>query len=99
MSFSKSFPKTVKGTIYPQWEEIFLTDDAENEVEKKAKEENIKLMEECLEDAKKIFEEKNLKDFQTDIVRIAVALFEKKSSHVVYWKESKCKDKFDRLNK
>lgn len=99
MSFSKSFPKTVKGTIYPQWEEIFLTDDEEKEVEKKAKEENIKLMEECIDEAKKIFEEKSLKDFQTDIVRIAVALFEKRSSHVVYWKESKCKDKFDRLNK
>ncbi len=99
MTFSKSFPKTVKGIAYPQWEEIFLTDDEEKEVEKKAKEENIKLMKECIDDTKKIFEEKNLKDFQTDIVRMAVALFEKRSSHVVYWKESKCKDKFDRLNK
>ncbi len=99
MTFSKSFPKTVKGTIYPQWEEIFLTEDEEKEVEQKADKENIKLMKSCLDDAKKIFQEKQLKDFQTDIVRVAIALFEKRSSHVVYWKESKCKDKFDRLNK
>jgi len=99
MTFSKSFPKTVKGTVYPQWEEVFLTEEEEKEVEKQAKEENITLMKECLDDAKKIFEEKELKDFQTDLVRVAIALFEKRSSHVVYWKESKCKEKFDRLNK
>ena len=99
MSFSKSFPKTVKGSTYPQWEEVFLTDEEEKQIEEKAKEENIKLMKESLDEAKRIFEDKELKDFQTDIVRMAVALFEKKSSHVVYWKESKCKEKFDRLNK
>lgn len=99
MSFSKSFPKTVKGSTYPQWEEVFLTDEEEKQVEEKAKQENIKLMKESLEEAKKIFEDSQLKDFQKDLVRMAVALFEKKSSHVVYWKESKCKEKFDRLNK
>jgi len=99
MSFSKSFPKTVKGTVYPQWEEVFLTDEEEKKIEENAKEENTALMKECLDEAKKIFEEKKLKDFQTDLVRIAIALFEKRSSHIVYWKESKCKEKFDRLNK
>ncbi len=99
MTFSKSFPKTVKGSTYPQWEEVFLTEDEEKQIEQKAHEENLKLMKECLEDAKKIIQEKKMKDFQTDLVRMSVALFEKKSSHVVYWKESKCKEKFDRLDK
>ena len=98
MSFSKSFPRTIKGSSYPQWEEIFLSDKEEEKIEDKAKQENLKLMKESLDEAKNIFKGKQLKDFQTDIVRMAIALFEKKSSHVVYWKESKCKEKFDKTN-
>jgi len=30
MAFSKSFPKTIKGSNYPRWEEVFLTDDEGN---------------------------------------------------------------------
>ena len=56
-------------------------------------------MKECVSDAKKIFSEQKLKDYQTDVIRIAVALFEKRASHTVYWKESKAKDKFDAKNK
>jgi hypothetical protein len=36
-----------------------------------------------------------LKDFQSDMVSIASALFEKRASHSVYWKESRAKEKFD----
>ena len=32
-------------------------------------------------------------------MRIAVALFEKRASHVIFWKESKAKEKFDDLFK
>ena len=35
MAFSKSFPKTVPGSSYPQWEEVFLTEEEEKEEEKK----------------------------------------------------------------
>ena len=52
-------------------------------------------MKECIEDSKKIFQEKNLKPFQTDMVNIAIALFEKRASHSVYHKERKAKEKFD----
>jgi hypothetical protein len=41
----------------------------------------------------------NLKEYQTDIVHIAISLFEKRASHSVYWKESECKKKFDEKNK
>jgi len=97
MTFSKSFPRTVKGSTYPRWEEVFLTENEEKEIEKLSKQENLKLMKECIDDAKNIIEEKDMKRFQTDLVRTAISLFEKRASHVVYWKESKCKEKFDKM--
>lgn len=97
MAFSKSFPKTVKTSPYPQWEEVFLSDAEEKAEEQNCRVENIKLMKECIEDAKDIIKEKGLKDYQTDLIHIAVALFEKRASHAVYWKERKTKDKFDSM--
>ena len=98
MPFSKSFPKTEKGKTYPVWEEVFLTPEEEKEQEIKCRKKNIELMKECIEDAKRIFNEKNLKKYQTDLINLAIALFEKRASHEVYWKESKAKEKFDILN-
>ena len=56
-------------------------------------------MKECILDSSLIIKEKRLKSFQNDMINIAIALFEKRSSHVVYLKESKCKEKFDEKNK
>ena len=98
MPFSKSFPKTSKTSTYPQWEEVKLTDEEEKAVEEKSKTENIKLFKECVEDAKVIIQEKGPKDYQTDLINIAVSLFEKRASHEIYWKENKAKEKFDKLN-
>ena len=97
MAFSKSFPRTIEGTNYPKWEEVSITEEEEKEQEKKARSENISLMKECIEDSKSILAEKGFKDYQSDIVSMAIALFEKRSSHSVYWKESKTKEKFDML--
>ena len=99
MAFSKSFPKTIEGSAYPKWEEVFLTDEEEREIEKQAREENIKIMQECIDDAKSLIEEKGFKGFKEDILKVAIPLFEKRASHNVYWKESRCKEKFDELNK
>jgi len=88
MPYSKSFPKGKSS--YPNWEEVFLTDSEEKIEEVKSRNEK-----ECIEDSKKIFQEKNLKPFQTDMVNIAIALFEKRASHSVYHKERKAKEKFD----
>ena len=96
MVFSKSFPRTVKGSSYPIWEEIFLSEEEEKEQERKCREENIRLMHECIEDARGVIERKKLKDFQTDMITLARALFDKRASHAVYWKENKAKEKFDR---
>ena len=49
------------------------------------------------EDAKAIMQEKGLRDYQTDLISIATALFEKRASHVIYHKESKAKEKFDEM--
>lgn len=95
MPFSKSFPKTTEKSVYPKWEEVFLTEEEEREQERLAREENYKLMKECIEDAREIFREKELKFFQSDIIRTAATLFEKRASHPVFYKESKAKEKFD----
>jgi len=95
MPFSKSFPKQSKTSTYPQWEEVTLNEAEEEAEEQKARTENIKLMKECISDAKNVMQEKGLKDYQTDLINITVSLFEKRSSHVIYWKESKAKKKFD----
>ena len=98
MPFSKSFPKTEKGRTYPIWEEIFLTEIEEREQELLCRRRNVELMKECISDAKRIFAEKSLKGYQTDVINIAISLFEKRASHEVYLKESKAKEKFDILN-
>jgi hypothetical protein len=96
MPFSKSFPRTLEGTNYPRWEEVFLTELEEKEVEEKSRQENLKLFKECIEDAKKLMAEKDLKEYQSDLIAMAISLFEKRASHLVYWKESKAKEKFDK---
>ncbi len=95
MPFSKTFPKKVKGSQYPEWEEVSLTEQEEEFEEQKARDENIKLIKECIEDAKAILKEKGMKAFETNIINTAIALFEKRASHSVYFKERKAKEKFD----
>ena len=93
--FSKSFPRTDGKTNYPVWEEINLSTSEERDVDEKARFQNIHLMKQCVEDARKIISDENLRDYQTDLVRMAVSLFEKRASHSVYWKEELAKVKFD----
>ena len=98
MPFSKSFPKTTNKSVYPKWVEIGLTEQEEKEQEKISRQENSQLLKECLDDAKKIVQEKKLAPYQSDIVGLAIALFEKRASHSIFWKESKAKEKFDKLS-
>lgn len=95
MVFSKTFPRTLKNSNYPIWEEITLNDEEEKEIEEKAKKENYELMKECIEDAKIIIQENGFKYYQTDVVNIAIALYDKFASHQVYHKEKKAKERFD----
>ena len=96
MAFSKSYPRTSETSSYPKWEEVFLSEEEEKGEERKCREENIKLMKECVDDARNVMKERGLRDFQSDLVAMAISLFEKRASHAVYWKESKAKEKFDK---
>ncbi|MBU0980636.1 MAG: hypothetical protein KJ709_07540 [Nanoarchaeota archaeon] len=98
MTFTKAFPKRIAKSNFPQWMDITLSDEEEREIESKAKQESIRLFSECIEDAKKIMESSRLKPFQSNLVDIAITLFDKRASHVVFWKESKCREKFDKLH-
>lgn len=95
MPFSKSFPKTLKGSPYPEWVEVSLKETEEKAVEELARKTNNALMKECILDAKKIMEATNLKDYQSDQIELAKSLFDKRASHVAFWKEEKCKEKFE----
>lgn len=94
MSFSKSFARNVPGTNYPVWEEVVLTEEEEKEVEEQCKRENFVLMNECLLEAKSLIIKHGV-NTDENIVQLAIALFEKRASHVVFWKENKAKEKFD----
>ena len=48
-------------------------------------------------DAKLIMDDKGMKEYQSDLISLAISLFVKRASHSVYWKENKCKEKFDAL--
>ena len=96
MVFSKTFPKTTDKSIYPKWIEVSISDEEEKTEEECCRKDNMKLIKECIEDAKRIMQEKNLKEYPTDLINIAIALFEKRASHAVYYKESACKKKFDK---
>ncbi len=97
MAFSKTFPKSSEKSAYPKWVEVFLTEAEEKEQEALCRSENINIMKDCVEDAKSIIKEKSLKEYQTDIINMAVALFEKRASHEIFWKESKAKEKFEKI--
>lgn len=95
MAYSKNFPKTVEGSNYPRWEEVFLSLDEEKEIEEKVRADNKELMKECIQDAHLLLREKNLDFSHADVIQAAIALFEKRASHVVYAKDRKAKEKFD----
>ena len=94
----KAFPKAVEGSNYPVWDEITLTPKEEFVEEQKARRENIALMKRCVEDAKKMMEKEGMAEYQSDVLGIALALFRKRASHVVYWKDNRCREKFEFKN-
>ncbi len=94
MPFNKSFPRTLPGTSYPVWEEVTLSLEEEKEVEEACKKENFSLLDQSLFEAKQLAIKHQINTEDT-VTALAIALFEKKASHVVFWKENKAKEKFD----
>lgn len=95
MAFSKTFPKNVKGMLAPIWEEITISDEEEKEIEEQVKHINMQVLEECIKEAQVIVKHTNLKEYQSDVINLANSLFDKRASHVVFWKEKRCKEKFE----
>ena len=52
-----------------------------------------KAREQAINDAKKILIERNMNEDDSDLLTVAIALFEKRASHSIYWKESAAKEK------
>ena len=95
MAFYKRFPKHTEGSVYPKWVEVTLSEEEERSVEKNARDEQVKLFKECVEDAEKLASGRNMKLDQAEIISIASEFFDKRASHVVYLKENRCRAKFD----
>jgi hypothetical protein len=94
MVFSKSFPREIDGSSYPRWEEIFLSAQEEREREQVARQENLYLIRQCLADARNVIKDEKLMDMQSHVLSIALALFKKRATHAVYYKEEECHKKF-----
>lgn len=98
MAFSKTFPKNVPGSNYPVWEEIFLSEEEERSIEEESRKKNFRLLDDSLREAK-VLAIKHSINTEENVTRLAIALFEKQASHIVFWKESKAKEKFDEKNR
>lgn len=96
MVFSKTYPREVDGSHYPAWEEIILSAQEEREAEQVARQENLFLIRQCIADARNVLKDEELMDTQSQVLSIAMSLFRKRSSHAVYYKEEKCKQKFNK---
>ena len=98
MAFSKTFPRTKPDSSYPIWEEIYLTEEEEHQVEEKCKREHFQIMDECLREARTLAIKQAI-NTEENVTKLAIALFEKRASHIVFWKENKAKEKFDKTFK
>jgi len=98
MVFSKKFPKNVEGSNFPEWKEIILTDEEEKQAEEDAKREQYLLLDDCLREAKSLAIKNHVND-DGNVVMLALGLFEKRASHIIFVKENKAKEKFDRMFK
>ena len=96
--FSKTFPKKDPNSSYPVWQEIFLSEEEERQAEEECHRDNFKHLDQALNEAKIIAIKHGL-NTDENRVKLAIALFEKKASHCVFWKESKAKEKFDLVYK
>ena len=96
MAFTKAFPKRSDKSIYPQWEDVSLTPEEEQKAEAACRKANQLIMQECLEDAEKLLIAQGSKGYESSVATIATALFDKRASHVAYWKEELAKEKFDK---
>lgn len=93
MGFKKSFRQTSDKSAYPKWVEVELSDEEEKDAATTARQKNVKIMMQSVEDARLVADEKDLGD--DTVVPVAKSLFDKRASHTVFHKERKAREKFD----
>lgn len=94
--FYKSFPVQSEDNKV-NWHEIYLTPKDERAALDEAAIADMELMDQCIEDAKKLLEKKSLKPFQNSVIGLATQLFAKQADHSVYFKEKKCREILNRM--
>jgi len=95
MAFSKNFPSQKTQGAYTTWVEVKLTEKQERECEHNARNAHVEEFQKCIDDAKEVLLKNGMKVFDPNIIQVANALFEKRASHTVYYKEERAKDVFD----
>lgn len=95
MGFKKRLPYQKAEGSYTSWIEIELDEETEKNAEDKARDDHIKQYKECLDDAREIALSSGVKAFDQNVINIANTLFEKRSSHVAYYKEDAAQDMFN----
>ena len=79
------------------WKDISLSIEEEVEVESSEWNLHDTIMRECLTDATKILRSKEVEVTPMTTINLAVALFDKRASHVQYGREAKAREKFETM--
>lgn len=94
MAFTKAFASRSDKSVYPKWVDVELSEEEEHEAESQARKESLKILKECLEDAKILLAEPEQSE---STVQLACALFDKRASHVAFYKEELAQKKFKKM--
>lgn len=78
--------------------EAMLSDEEERQAEEQFRQENVRLLEESIDEARQLAIRKKINDDEI-VARLAVALFEKKAITLSNWKEKKAQEKYGHYNK
>jgi len=90
MTYSKSF--NIKGV----WKRGVLHNEEEKRIERETKRIHDELLADCIDRATAILDEK-FKDYdRKDVINIALALFDKSASHVVFHKDEVIREALER---
>jgi hypothetical protein len=101
MSLAKRFPVEVNREITKketQWEECNLSAAEVRRIYNQSMAQHKKLFSACFETAKTLIEEQGAKPYQTSLVNVALALFNKHARHEHYMQEEFLQRKHKKVN-
>ncbi len=101
MSLAKRFPVEVNREVTKketQWEEYNLSSEEVRRIYNQSMARHKKLFSACFETAKTLLEEQGAKPYQTSLVNVALALFNKHARHEHYMQEEFLQHKHRKQN-